>query len=56
VRDPITPAADDPIERLAGGCQIGAGRGRDDALNQGINDGVGYAGEILRAFEGRSLG
>ena len=50
------PVVDTLIERLAGSDQIGAGRCRNDSLNQGIDDGVGHACEILRAFERSCLG
>jgi len=48
--DPVAAGADDTVERLAGADQLRAAVGGDDLVDQGIDDRVGHAGEILRAF------
>src|SRR4030081_662919 len=51
MRNPVAAAADDAVERLACGYQIRAIVGRDDPLDQRVDDGIRNAGEVLRALQ-----
>jgi len=49
VRNPVAPGADDAIERLAGGDQLGPRPGGDNNVDQRVHRRIGDAGQILRA-------
>src|SRR5271166_4922259 len=51
VRNPIAPAPDDAVERLAGGDQIRTSIGCDDPLDNGVDNGISDTGQILRSLQ-----